>query len=224
MNDQEIRTLETLKNINTFAVKYAADFPAASLGGQQFAKIAAAVTQTGALGAQQLSAGGDAHNSVLSKGTLRLLMHDDLAAINRAAHSLALMGTPGVDGEFRMPRGNSDQKLLNAARAFITEATPLKAQFIQLNVAADFLDTLQAHTDAFETSIKSKATGQQTRGGATTGIADTVHNAVIALHVVDTIVRNTYKNDPEKLAEWTVASHVQRPAKKTAKPATAPKA
>ena len=37
-------------------------------------------------------------------------------------------------------------------------------------------------------------------------------------------MRNTYKNDPQKLAEWTVASHVERTAKKTAKPAPATKA
>jgi hypothetical protein len=39
---------------------------------------------------------------------------------------------------------------------------------------------------------------------------------------VDTIVRNIYRNDPQKLAEWTVASHVERAARKTAKPAPAP--
>jgi hypothetical protein len=222
MKNQEIRTLDTLKRTDAFHAANAADFAATSLGAKQFAIITDAVMQAGALGAAQLSAGSETHSSVLSKATLRLLIQDDLVHINRAAHSLALLGTPGVDGEFRMPRGNGDQKLLNAARAFITEATPLKAQFIQLSLPDDFLDTLQTHTDGFETCIKSKAAGKQTRAGATTGIADTVHNAVIALHVVDTIVRNTYKNDPQKLAEWTVASHVERAAKKAAKPASAP--
>ena len=224
MKNQEIRTLDTLKRADAFHTANAADFPDGTVCAKQFAAITDAVMQAGALGATQLTAGAEAHSSVLSKGTLRLLIQDDLVHINRAAHSLALLGTPGVDGEFPMPRGNGDQKLLNAARAFITDATPLKAQFITLNLPADFLDTLQAHTDGFETAIKSKATGKQTRAGATTGIADTVHNAVIALHVVDTIVRNTYKNDPQKLAEWTVASHVERAARKTAKPAPAPKA
>jgi hypothetical protein len=224
MKNQEIRTLDTLKRADAFHTANAVDFAAGSVGAKQFAAITDAVMQAGALGATQLTAGAEAHSSVLSQATLRLLIQDDLVHINRAAHSLALLGTPGVDGEFRMPRGNSGQKLLNAARAFITDATPLKAQFITLNLPADFLDTLQTHTDAFETTLKSKARGKQTQAGATSGIADTAHNAVIALHVVDTIVRNTYKNDPAKLAEWTVASHVERAARKTAKPAPAPKA
>lgn len=222
MKNQEIRTLDTLKRTDAFHTANAAGFAAGSVGDKQFAVITDAVMQAGKLGAAQLSAGAETHGSVLSKATLRLLIQDDLVHINRAAHSLALLGTPGVDGEFRMPRGNSDQKLLNAARAFIKDATPLKAQFITLSLPADFLDTLQAHTDAFETCIKSKAAGKQTRAGATSGIADTVHNAVIALHVVDTIVRNTYKSNPQKLAEWTVASHVERAARKKAKPAPAP--
>ncbi len=224
MKKQEIRTLDTLKRTDAFHTANAADFLAGSLGDKQFALITDAVMQAGALGAEQLSGGSEAHGSVLSKATLWLLIQDDLVHINRAAHSLALLGTPGVEGEFRMPRGNSNQKLLNAARAFIQDATPLKAQFITLSLPADFLDTLQAHTDAFEACIKSKAAGKGTRAGATAGIADTVHKAVIALHVVDTIVRNTYKNDPQKLAEWTVASHVERVAKKTAKPAPVTKA
>jgi hypothetical protein len=127
MKNQEIRTLDTLKRADAFHTANAADFPATSLGGQQFAIITDAVMQTGALGAAQLSAGSETHGSVLSKSTLRLLIQDDLVHLNRAAHSLALLGTPGVDGELRMPRGNGDQKLLNAARAFITDATPLNS-------------------------------------------------------------------------------------------------
>lgn len=221
MKDQEIRTLDTLKRTNNFGAKYAADFPAASIGGQQFAKIAAAVTQTGALGAQQTSGGGDAHGGVLTKGTLRLLIHDDLAGINRAAHSLALLGTAGLEGKFRMPHSNGDQVLLNTARAFITEAVPLKAQMTQLNLPADTLDTLKTLTDSFEAALKTKSDAIGSQAAATAGIGHTVHDAVIALHVVDSIVRNTYKNDAAKLGEWTVASHVERAPQHPAKPAPA---
>lgn len=47
----------------------------------------------------------------------------------------------------------------------------------------------------------------------------------MALHVLNTLVRNKYKNDPAKLAEWTTASRVEKhtPVPK-AKPATTPTA
>jgi hypothetical protein len=222
MKQQVIRTLDTLKRVNAFYTNHAADFPASSLGGQQFAKVAAAVTQAGTLGEQQLTAGADAHNSVLSKATLRLLIHDDMAGINRVAHSLSLLGTADLDGKFAMPHSRGDQKLVNAARAFITEATPFKAPMTQLGLPADFLDTLKTHTDAFETAGSGQAAGTQSKASATAGLSDTAHDAVIALHVLDTIVRNTYKNDPQKLAEWTVASHVERNQTKAATPVPVP--
>ena len=218
MKKQVIRTLDTLKRVNVFAAKYAADFPPTSLGGQQFAKIAAAVTQTGNLGEQQLTAGADAHSSILSKATLRLLIHDGLTAINRAAHSLAMLGTAGLEGKFQIPHSRGDQKLVNAARSFITEATPFKARMVKLNLPVDFLDALKTEADAFETAASGKSSGKESRASATAGLSDTAHDAVIALHVADTIVRNTYKNDPQKLAEWTVASHIERTVKKTAQP------
>ena len=48
-------------------------------------------------------------------------------------------------------------------------------------------------------------------------------DAGITLHVLNTIVPNTCKNNPQKLAEWVVASHVEKhtPVPR-AKPAPAP--
>ena len=76
------------------SAKNAADFPANSIVGQQFALVSVAVTQTGALGAAQVSGTGQKHSDVMTKATARYLLHDDLRAINGAAHSLTLLGTP----------------------------------------------------------------------------------------------------------------------------------
>jgi len=56
-------------------------------------------------------------------------------------------------------------------------------------------------------------------------LEDAAHKAAVALHVLNNLVRNKYKNDPAKLAEWTTASHVEKhtPVPK-AKPAPAPTA
>ena len=52
---------------------------------------------------------------------------------------------------------------------------------------------------------------------------DTAQKAAVALHVLNTVVKNTCKNDPAKLAEWATASHVEKhtPVPR-AKPAPAP--
>ena len=51
---------------------------------------------------------------------------------------------------------------------------------------------------------------------------DAAQKTAVVLHVLNTIVKKTYKNDPAKLAEWATASHVQRHTPKAkAKPAPA---
>jgi len=214
--------IATFRTAAAFGAKYAADFPLAGLGGRQFAIITAAVTATGQLGATQLSGADTAHSAVLSKAATRIHLHDDLVAINRTAHTLALLGTPGLEGKFRLPRSAGGQTLLNTARAFAADAIPLKAQFVEAKLPADFLDTLAADTTAFEQAVLAKGAGTTTQAGATGGLEDTVHKAAVALHAVDGLVRNTYAHDPVKLAEWIAASHVQRAPKHAAPPPPPP--
>ena len=224
MNQQVTSPTATFKTVTAFGAKYVTVFPIASLAGQQFALVSAAVTSTAALGGTQVSGADTAHSGALSKAALRLHLHDDLAGIADAAHSLALLGAPGLDGKFFMPRSAGDQALLNAARAFQTDAAPFSAPFISLGLAADFLAHLGADITAFEAAINTKGAGMGTQSGATGGLEDAAHKAGIALHILNTIVKNTYKNNPAKLAEWATASHVEKhtPVKRPPKPATTP--
>jgi hypothetical protein len=223
MNQQVTSLTSAFKTTAAFGVKYATDFPAASMGGQQFALVSAAVTQTSGLGAAQVSGKDSAHSSVMSKVAGRFHLHDDLLGICGAAHSLALLGTAGLNGKFHMPRSGGDQALLNSARAFATDAVPFSAQFISLGLSATFLAQLGADITAFEAAISAKGAGVGAQAGATGGLESTAHQAAIALHVLKTIVPNTYRNNPSRLAEWATASHVEKhtPVPR-AKPAATP--
>jgi hypothetical protein len=109
-----------------------------------------------------------------------------------------------------MPRHDGDQELLNTARAFVTDATPFQAQFVTLNLPATFIADLNTDIADFETALKAHKSGGGKKSVATTGIGKTIHDAGIALHVLNTVVPNTYANDPAKLAEWVIASHVEK--------------
>jgi hypothetical protein len=226
MNQQVTSLTASFKTISAYGTKYAADFPAASVGGQQFALVTAAVPQTATLGGAQVSGKDAAHSSVLGKVAGRFHLHDDLRNITGAAHSLVLMGTAGLDGKFLMPRSAGDQALLNAARAFQTDAPAFSAQFISLGLDANFLTNLGTDITNFEAAISAKGAGMGAQAGATGGLEDATHKAAIAVHILKTIVPNVYKNDPAKLAEWATASHVEkhtpvpRPPKPAATPAT----
>ena len=210
MDIHETHLLAACKTTAAFGAKYIADFPATSTGGQQFALVAAAVPQEGDLGAQQVSGERQKKAGVKSQAVAYLQLHDDLLQISNAAHSLALLGTPGLDGKFHLPRNHGAQDMLNAARAFKQDAPAFSAAMIGLGMEADFLTHLDTHITDFENAIAAKGAGKSTKGQATGGIADATHKAAVALRVLDTIVCLKYKNDPAKLAEWTIASHVQK--------------
>jgi len=224
MEHQIASLTAAFKTVDAFGIANAADFLPASMGGQQFALIHAAVPQTATLGAAQVSGADAAHSSVMSKVAGRFHLHDDLLGITTAAHSLALLGTAGLDGKFLMPRSGGDQTLLNSARAFQTDAAAFSAQLISLGLPATFLTQLGTDITAFEASITAKGAGAGAQAGATGGLENTAHQAAIALHVLKTIVPNIYKNNPAKLAEWATASHVEKhtPVPRPPKPAATP--
>jgi len=214
----------TFKTVDAFGIKYAADFAPASLGGQQFALVHAAVPMTAGLGATQVSGKEQTHSAVLAKVAGRFHLHDDMIGITNAAHSLVLLGNTGLAGKFLMPHNNGDQALLNSARAFAADAVAFTAQFISVGLPATFITQLNADITDFETAVTTKGTARGAQAGATGGLADTAHQAAVALHVLNTIVKNTYKNDPAKLAEWATASHVEKhtPVPRPPKPAATP--
>jgi hypothetical protein len=216
--------LATFKTVDAYGIKYAADYPAASVGGKQFALVHAAVPQTSTLGAAQVSGLEQKDSAVLDKVAGRLHLRQDMLGITDAVHSLVLMGTAGLDGKFHMPRSGGDQALLNSARAFATDAPAFSVQFLSLGLATDFVAHLDSDVADFETAISDKGTGTGAQASATGGMEDTTQKAAVALHVLNTVVKNANKNDLAMLAEWATASHVEKhtPVPRPPKPAATP--
>jgi hypothetical protein len=117
---------------------------------------------------------------------------------------------PGLSEKFRLPRGNNDQQLLSAARAFATDALPLKAQFIVHELPADFLEDLAADIDALEAAIGDQSGGMGSRVAASAAIDDAMERGAVITRKLDAIIKNKYGNSRATLAEWTSASHTER--------------
>jgi len=184
-------------------------FSAGSVGAQQFAKVTAAVPQAQSQAAGQLSAKGDRGQATKTKSQINPDLHDQLKAISESAHTLADLGATGLDAKFRMPRSGGHGALLTAARQFLQDATPMKTQFFSVNLPADFLDTLTQTITNFDNATDDQTGGLEGHANATTGLAGTNADARKALRALNTIVSNTYKNNPAVRAEWVIASHIE---------------
>jgi len=149
----------TLTRVREFGAQQAAAFPDATLGHTLFTEVTGVVAELDKLAADRSSGLHTALGGTRSKSVLRDELREELLAINRTARAMAYT-QPGLEDKFRLPRGKADQTLLTAARAFLADATPLAAEFINHEMPADFLDDLKQLIAEFEAALHQRSTAK----------------------------------------------------------------
>lgn len=209
MNDNENRRYQTFGRVHGFSEAHQADFADKSIGKLLFADLAALIAELDRLSAAQVSGFGLAHQGTKTRSQARADLLEDLRAINRTARAMS-DDVPGIEDKFRLPRGNNDQNLLSAARAFAADAEPLAAKFIAHELPADFLEDLRADIAALEEAINRQSSGVGDHVAANAAIDDAIGRGTEIVSKLDAIVKNKYANNPAVLAEWASASHTER--------------
>jgi hypothetical protein len=209
MKSQILKRYETLTRVREFGAQQAAAFPDTTLGHTLFTEVTQVVAELDKLAADRSSGLHASMGGTRSKSVLRDELREELAAINRTARAMAYT-RPGLEDKFRLPRGKADQTLLTAARAFLADATPLAAEFINHEMPADFLDDLKALIAEFEAALHQRSTAKGAQVSATAGIEDALERGMVAMRRLDAIVRNKFRGQVSVLAAWTRASHVER--------------
>jgi hypothetical protein len=219
MDDRDLRNYEMVLRVDGFGAENAADFPSTTFGGELFAKISASVTNLESHIAARSSGKGSAMAGTSSKTASREALQDALERISRTARAMSAT-TPGLKDKFRLPQHMTNQDLLGLARAFAQDALPLKNDFLRFAMPADFLDDLNELIDEFDNAIHAQQTGDNSRVMAHAAFDNELESALAAIRQLDAIVRNTYHNNPAKLAAWESARHVERAPR--SKPKTPP--
>lgn len=213
MNSLTAKRIEMLKQVKDFGIAHAASFADGSLGKQLFDSMTPIVTELENKGASQISGRNSAQNIAAVKASVREDLREMLAAINRTARVMAVE-TPEFEAKFRLPRNINDQKLLNAARAFVLDATPLKDHFIRHEMQADFLNQLTQLVSSFDQATSQKTAAVGTHVAARLTIDENIERGLQLVRQLDVILRNKFNGDPVTLSAWTRASHVARRTKK----------
>ena len=213
MNSLTAKRIEMLKEVKEFGIAHAASFTETSLGKQLFDSIGQIITELGSEGASQVSGRNSAHNIAAIKARIREDLREMLLTINRTARIMSV-NSAEFEGKFRLPRNINDQKLLNAARAFVQDATPLKDNFIRHEMPADFLEQLTNLITAFDQAASQKTVAVSTHATARLTIEENVGRGMQTVRQLDAIIRNKFNGDPVVLSAWTRASHVARKNRK----------
>ena len=210
MNDNLRHRYEMLLRVRDFGTQNTAAFPANTRGRELFTELGTIIEEIEQHAAAKESNSRGAREGTTNRGEARTDLREEMEAISATARSMSIE-TPGLEDKFRMLRGNaSDVDLLNTARAFASDALPMKDEFIRYGLPADFLDQLNAKIEAFEQAIDRQQRSRRSRISSTSGLDDAVERGVNKVRQLDAIVRNKFRDDAATLAAWESARHTER--------------
>lgn len=220
MKASQRRKLDKFQREARFMADNAADFPDNSPGDKAANLQIAVIAEIENYAAQQISGMDSSRQETSVKDDYLDDLIEMIRDINRAANAFA-DEVRGIESKFRLPRSRSQQNIVSTAQSFHTDASPLKAKFIEYGMEGDFLEDLQAtinHVKNRDAQADSAA-GQQT--AATGGLIDAISRGMDISRKLDAIVKIKYRSNPSKLAAWATASHLERSPQRE-KPAPAP--
>jgi hypothetical protein len=207
MQASEIRQIDRDQRVRVFTVNVAAALPAGSRGAELAAALNAGITEAETQAAKQDAAALDKQESTEQKRAAINTLKELMRAMNRTARSIDEQ-LPGIADQFKMP-GDSDQAVLNRARAFITSATPIPAEFTNRGMPATFLTDMQTAIDAADAAEDRQSAALAAQTAATKALTLILKQLRAIVRELDSIIRNLFRNDPATLAAWESASHIE---------------
>ncbi|MFL6255582.1 MAG: hypothetical protein ACJ74T_11260 [Pyrinomonadaceae bacterium] len=215
MNDKNRRVSATATSIRGFFGGLEDGFPANSIAGQRIAALAGLGVRIDELASKQAQEKGAAKATTERKNTWGEEFKRRMKEMRSTAVSAETV-QPGVSQNFNLPASRSDESWLETARAFIAAGTIFKPLFLGRAMPDDFLEGLAGAVENFESAVEDYNLHSRNASAATAMLEDACEQVLAIRRELDPIVRNTFRNDPEKLAQWESASHLERPAKRAA--------
>jgi hypothetical protein len=218
MNDTDRLTHQMLvRSRETFAQSIS-DFSADGVAHQLFADLQAVTNRVEQKAAAYGAGRSDAKQGTQTSSATREALLADLFAIREAGKVM------DIEDRFPYPSRNNDEQLLQMADVFATNALPLRSDFIDHELASDFLEDLAADKAAFQAAIAGRLNAIGDHIAAREELDDALARGVEIVRKLTSLIKVRYANNPGKLAEWLAASHIQRPPRraKTTEPPTPP--
>lgn len=217
MNDRDKRRYDAFKRVQAFGDANAADFAAGSVAQTNFAKIDQTI-----VGLDKAKA-GQVGNANTSMETLLNAVRLDIQNITRTAAAID-QDEPGFADTFHPPKAYNPAALLTTADAFLlqlavlptddaatkTAKTALAAKFVAHEMNVNFVTNLQTDRAAITSEAENIEDGSEDRIGSTAIISPLIQQGMKAVNTLDAIMHNKYGAQPDKLAAWASASHIER--------------
>lgn len=216
MNDRQRRLYEMFLRVISFMTANAANFITIPLVDTIVTTLDVETQKIAALAEEKVTDTATAKDATIFRGDARDALRDAMQDIADMWRSMA-DEHGGAVNRFRVPYG-SDQLLIDTARSFADELPLYQAAFIARGMPAGFITDLTTKTNTFAAKITGSENARRERVGTNAGFEDPIKACKTGVEKLEPIVKMVYRTNPQKLAEWLVASHVERPPKSSSKP------
>ncbi|HQU85818.1 MAG TPA: hypothetical protein PKY59_21960 [Pyrinomonadaceae bacterium] len=119
---------------------------------------------------------------------------------------------PTFKNTFVLPRGRLNyDEIIQYTEAFLRDAPANQERFDKYALKDTFFTALTAKLAGFREVAHDQADGKRTGVGANAEQEAALKAALDTRKELDRAMKNHFRNDPEKLAEWQTASHIRKP-------------
>lgn len=220
MSDRKRNILEAAERIGYYGEanpQLATELPATI---EWFAANADNITRLHQAGITSASSGSARTSGTRSKVARAKEIEADLRLVAKTARTVEKKNKD-FKNTFTLSRGSlSYQELIERADSFVADAPANKIYFDKYALTPQFFAELGTDVQEFREAAHGQADASRTSVGANADTEAILEDTLDNREELDRALRNHYRNNPAKLAEWLTASHIERKKKKNDEPPT----
>lgn len=213
MNDYERLNIESLFRVDGFGVANAADFKNTK-GEQYFLRIKNGLQQLEQHGISRASLSSAGKIGTARKSAAAKELKRDLRDIRDTARTIAKEEAAFINNFIIPPNNLNYPNLLETSKQFARDLPEVKAKFIEMGMPADFIEDLTEDIEEFEAALGLQTDSKREEIGDSAEIDAILEELLDVKESINTVANNIYKRNPQKLAEWLTAYHVERPPRR----------
>lgn len=205
MTKYQRRCYEMFVRARGFGQMHSWSFPDSSPGARAVEDVANCVAEIDALLVRQVLDVDDPR----WRARQRMAITRALLSIARGARRIA-RDEPMIAGKFTMPPRRTDGALLETARLFERDATPLEQRFVDVGIPAAFLTDLRSRIDVFDRAIRLQCGARAAATAGHSRLAHVFKRGFDAVLTLDIVVANVHPQDDVMRGTWRSARRVER--------------
>lgn len=211
MSDRKRNILEAAENIDYFGAANSQLATEVPYTVELFAANQNNITRLNHAGITSASAEGAGASGTRSKVARFAEIVADLRLVVKTARRMEKKKIPGFQNTFLLPRGGlTYDEGIERADSFLTDASAYKQGFADYALTTTFFANLAAHVAGFREAAHQQSDAKRTGVGSTADVEMILEDTLDTFAELNRTLKNYYRDNPQKLAEWLTASHIRR--------------